>query len=59
LVGVEQSVTFQMGSGSFLNLAGLYHCVVDQKAAPDAVTGALYDVTFNRISFGTNVGFQW
>jgi hypothetical protein len=59
MVGVEQSATLEMGGGSFLNLAGLYHCVVDQKAATDTVTGSLYDVTFNRISFGANVGFQW
>ncbi len=59
LLGLEQSATFQMGSGAFLNLAGLYHFINDQKAAVDAVTGSLYDVTYSRISFGTNVGFQW
>ena len=59
LLGVEQSATFQMGSGMFLSLAGLYHYVVDEKSAKDTVTGDLYDVTFNRVSFGTNVGYQW
>jgi hypothetical protein len=58
LLGAEQSMTFEMGGGVFLNLAGLYHYIVNQKAAVD-VKGNLYDVTYNRISFGTNVGFQW
>jgi hypothetical protein len=59
LLGVEQSVTFAMGSGAFLNLAGLYHYVYESNAAQDQVTRAFYNVSFNRISFGTNVGFQW
>lgn len=59
LFGVEQSVTFAMGGGAFFNLAGLYHYVFAHNAAQDNVTLAWYDVSFNRISFGTNVGFQW
>ncbi|HVZ79194.1 MAG TPA: hypothetical protein VHE12_00180 [bacterium] len=59
LFGVEQGVTFSMGGGTFLNLVGLYHLVINEKAATDQVTGSLYDVAYHRVSFGTNVGFQW
>ena len=59
LLGAEQSMTFDMGAGLFLNLAGLYHFVLNEKAAQDTGTGAWYNVTYNRFSFGTNVGFQW
>src|SRR5262249_20349129 len=57
LLGAEQSVTFRMGGGVFLNLAGLYHYILNEKAALDGANN-LTNVTYDRITFGTNVGYQ-
>jgi len=58
LFGAEQSLTLTMDSGVFLNFAGLYHLILDEKSALDAGNN-LTDVAYNRITFGTNVGFKW
>lgn len=58
LLGAEQSVTFRVDSWIFLNFAGLYHLILNEKAALDAANN-LTDVTYNRVTLGTNVGFKW
>jgi hypothetical protein len=59
LWGAEQSVTFRVDSGMFLNFAGLYHLILNEKAAWDDSYTNLTNVIYNRFTFGTNVGFKW
>ncbi len=54
LLGAEQSITFQLSSSTFWNLAGLYHYIANVNAGVNNQT-----ITYQRFTFGTNVGFKW
>jgi hypothetical protein len=58
LLGVQQSITFQVDPSTFWNVAGMYQYVYNDKAAKDA-SFQLTDVSYNRVSIGTNVGWKW
>jgi hypothetical protein len=53
LFGFEQSATFDMDSNTFLNFAGLYHFIINDKAHENST-----EVYYHRFSIGTNVGFK-
>lgn len=55
LLGAEQSITFQLSPTTFWNLAGLYHYIVNDNADQFYTSS----VTYQRFSFGTNVGIKW
>lgn len=54
LLGAEQSITFQLSQSTFWNLAGLFHAIANNSAGVNDTT-----ITYNRFSFGTNVGVKW
>ncbi len=59
LVGAQQSITFQLDSGAFLNFGGLYEYISNNNAAKDSFGNLDASVTYNRFTLGTNVGFKW
>lgn len=59
LLGAEQSLTFQLSSSTFWNIAGLYHYIANDNAGQNALGQNVLTVTYNRFSIGTNVGFKW
>jgi hypothetical protein len=58
LVGIEQGLKWLMGKSVFTKYSVSYNRITSFDAAYDA-NGLFTDVTYNDVSFGTGVGYQW
>jgi len=58
LLGVAQSARLKVGPKTYLRMSLGYNHITDRDAALDD-SDRLTDVTYNDVSFGTGVGYQW
>ncbi len=58
VVGASQGLKWKMGNNTYTSYSLGYNHITNNQAALDS-TGSLTDVTYNEVTFGTGVGYQW